>query len=79
MERSQKIGLIFADERQCEEKKNCFKGAGVSFSGTVPFLAHPLGKSIKQGNNKAPNEKKKKKKSKLSWLSIGLKKNENIY
>jgi hypothetical protein len=62
MERSQKIGLIFADERQCEEKKNCFKGAGVSFSGTVPFLAHPSGKSIKQGNNKAPNAKKKKKK-----------------
>jgi len=49
MERSQKIGLIFADERQCEEKKNCFKGAGVSFSGTVPFLAHPSGKSIKRG------------------------------
>jgi hypothetical protein len=63
MERSQKIGLIFADERQCEEKKNCFKGAGVSFSGTVPFLAHPSEKTKKKLKNKPPNYKKKKKKN----------------
>jgi hypothetical protein len=57
-----------------KQKKNCFKGAGVSFSGTVPFSAHPLEKSIKQGDNKAPKtKKKKKKKSKPSWLNIGLK------
>jgi len=43
------------------KKKNCFKWAGISFFGTIPFLAHPLGKSIKQGNNKALNAKIKKK------------------